>query len=478
MVKKSTKVLSLVFAAAVALVLLLGMPSSTSEGATYNINAPGDWAGPLILADGDILNIAAAAGSPPGDFVIYIAADANVRINGAGNTINNVRLADDPGDTVAHTVTINNLNISTTAGEGYINVKGVLNVIGTNSITAGTNTGIYNNTLGPVTIKAENNGTLNVTSSSLSAIFSAGLILQQGVTVNLTGGNSGSLLASDGVTMSPGTTLILKNNMLLTDFTQKFVMSAAGNQWVVTDATIVSPATATSSTANIKIAMGGATGKIVLASQPGITGPTAGSLTEGYAASESAAFTLTGSPLPTVTVAADAKITWNNTTKKLNVAPGLAAGIYPVVLTASNGFDPAATANFELTVVTGVTVTGVTVAPSAVDVVKGGTQTFTATVTGTGSPATTVTWTVTGGITGTSIDSAGVLTVAEGETAATLTVKATSTVDTTKSGTATVTVTEPASEKSGTSIWLWISIAVVIIIIVVYVLFTFVLKKP
>ena len=86
-------------------------------------------------------------------------------------------------------------------------------------------------------------------------------------------------------------------------------------------------------------------------------------------------------------------------------------------------------------------VTGVTVSPGTATVQKGTTQQFSATVTGTNSPAQTVTWSVTGGKTGTSITS-GLLTVASDETAATLTVTATSTVDAAKSGTATVTVTD------------------------------------
>jgi uncharacterized protein YjdB len=86
------------------------------------------------------------------------------------------------------------------------------------------------------------------------------------------------------------------------------------------------------------------------------------------------------------------------------------------------------------------TVTGVTVSPATASVAKGGTQTFSATVAGTGSPAQTVTWSVSGG-TGTTISAGGILSVAAGESATTLTVTATSTVDTTKSGTATVTVT-------------------------------------
>jgi hypothetical protein len=82
----------------------------------------------------------------------------------------------------------------------------------------------------------------------------------------------------------------------------------------------------------------------------------------------------------------------------------------------------------------------VSVTPSTPGVAKGGTKQFTASVTGPDSPAQTVTWSVPGGGTGTGITSDGLLTVAAGETAETLTVKATYTVDTTKFGTATVTV--------------------------------------
>jgi len=89
------------------------------------------------------------------------------------------------------------------------------------------------------------------------------------------------------------------------------------------------------------------------------------------------------------------------------------------------------------------TVTSVTVSPSTASVIKGGTQQFTATVTGTNSPAQTVNWTVTGGGTGTTIANNGILSVAAGETIGThLTVTATSTVDTAKSGAATVTVAD------------------------------------
>jgi formylglycine-generating enzyme required for sulfatase activity len=85
-------------------------------------------------------------------------------------------------------------------------------------------------------------------------------------------------------------------------------------------------------------------------------------------------------------------------------------------------------------------VTGVTISPPTASVNKGGTETFTATVEGTGNPTQTVSWTVEGGGAETAISPAGVLTVDVNETALSLTVRATSTVDNTKSGTAVVTV--------------------------------------
>jgi len=93
-------------------------------------------------------------------------------------------------------------------------------------------------------------------------------------------------------------------------------------------------------------------------------------------------------------------------------------------------------------------VTSVTVSPNPVSIAKGGVQQFTATVNGTGSPAQMVSWTVTGGGAGTSIDaSTGVLQVASNETATSLTVKATSTHDKSKSGTAIATVSSTVEKE-------------------------------
>ncbi|NCC16401.1 MAG: hypothetical protein EOM28_08645 [Clostridia bacterium] len=98
-----------------------------------------------------------------------------------------------------------------------------------------------------------------------------------------------------------------------------------------------------------------------------------------------------------------------------------------------------ATANYETISATYI---GVTVTPSAVMVQKGKTYHFGAIVNGAYNPSQAVTWTVEGGNSTTAIGTDGKLTIAANETAATLTVRATSVADTSKSGTATVTVTQ------------------------------------
>lgn len=107
-------------------------------------------------------------------------------------------------------------------------------------------------------------------------------------------------------------------------------------------------------------------------------------------------------------------------------------------------------------------VTGVTVSPSHPSVRTGATVDFRAAVHGTGSPSQKVTWAVSGNkSSGTSIDSAGRLTVAADETAVTLTVTATSSVDGSKSGTAAVKVKQASHSASGGrgfSLWHFLSL--------------------
>lgn len=87
-------------------------------------------------------------------------------------------------------------------------------------------------------------------------------------------------------------------------------------------------------------------------------------------------------------------------------------------------------------------ITSVTVSPSTATVAKGNGSQFTATVVNTGFAPKEVIWTVEGGEdAGTVISNTGLLSVSPNETATSLTVKATSSFDSTKSSSAAVTVT-------------------------------------
>jgi len=593
MVKKSTKVLSLVFAAALALVLLIGVSPTTSEGAgtAYVIDGvTTNWTHlPASLQNDDILTIMAAAGSPSGDTVINIAANANVTIIGAGNLITNLRIAENSSDTQVHTVTLQNLKIKANAAEGYIHYMGSINVTGAVEINGVSACGIYSqNSTSTLTITSANNGTLTAKGGSNSGIHTSKLSIQgsarvsavgdgsgnsginlgggspsinvgENAILNITGGVAGNaitngsaalwitcngiingnavnyglysigavtvtgsgalnltatdpigvgiqaasisisgvglladattgislsgaaeiiltdgatlntkqvvLSAGSGFTMTPGTLVYYTNNSGALQTFPYTMSSAGGNQWVLSNATFASSSTLTSNPANIAVA-DGLTGTIKLVSQPGMVGPTTGILQVGYSAAETAAFTFTGAPTPAVTkVSGDAKITWNATTNKINVAPGLAVNTYTAVFSLNNGFTPAPTFTYTLTVSeSGITVT---VSPATANVEKGTTKAFTATVAGPGSPAQTVTWTVAGNAdAGTTISSAGVLTVAAGETATTLTVTAKSTVDTTKTGTATVTVKEPGGGGGSNTVLIIVVVAVVLLALV------------
>jgi hypothetical protein len=104
-------------------------------------------------------------------------------------------------------------------------------------------------------------------------------------------------------------------------------------------------------------------------------------------------------------------------------------------------------ANQDLILVTVITVDTVTISPANTSVDRGGTQTFSAEVTGNGNPAQTVTWGVSGNhSSGTTISAAGILSVAANEMQPSLTIEAASTVNPNVVGTTTVTVTMSATE--------------------------------
>jgi formylglycine-generating enzyme required for sulfatase activity len=166
----------------------------------------------------------------------------------------------------------------------------------------------------------------------------------------------------------------------------------------------------------------------------------------------SATVTGTGTPAAvTWTVAGAVKTgTAISATGLLTVAGDEEAGSLTVVATTAAGQTGAAA----VTVTGTATVSGVTVSPADVTVAKGGTEQFSAAVAGTGNPVQAVTWTVAGAAkAGTAISATGLLAVAADETAASFTVKATSTADGSKSGTATVRVfATPAKYRGMVSI--------------------------
>ena len=90
---------------------------------------------------------------------------------------------------------------------------------------------------------------------------------------------------------------------------------------------------------------------------PTIEGSATMSLTFGYAATSTAAFEIGGLPEPKVTIeSSTTSITWNEVTQKLNIAAGLSANTYTVVLKATNDIEPDATFTFKLTVQSGGTI--------------------------------------------------------------------------------------------------------------------------
>ena len=78
--------------------------------------------------------------------------------------------------------------------------------------------------------------------------------------------------------------------------------------------------------------------------EPEFTGPTSLTLMEGYAATSTDVYTVTGYPEPTVVkTGGDPRIVWNNADMRVDIAAGLTQGTYSIRLEASNGVGSEAT---------------------------------------------------------------------------------------------------------------------------------------
>jgi hypothetical protein len=74
-------------------------------------------------------------------------------------------------------------------------------------------------------------------------------------------------------------------------------------------------------------------------------------LTTGYTATSTDPFTITGTtPVKVTKLSGDDHITWNNSTRRLDIAAGLPAGVYEVKLQATNSASSNHTFTFTLTV--------------------------------------------------------------------------------------------------------------------------------
>jgi hypothetical protein len=143
----------------------------------------------------------------------------------------------------------------------------------------------------------------------------------------------------------------------------------------------------------------------------------------------------------TVSGSTNTAVTWSATGGSVSptglyTAPGT-AGSYTV--TATSAADTTKSASATVTV-SAAPLVSITISPTSASLLTGGTQQFTAMVTGTANTA--VTWSATGG----TISSSGLYTAPN--TGGTLTVTATSAADTTKSASATVTVSAPTLSVS------------------------------
>ena len=317
------KQLGFVLALILCGVLSVGVaPKASAVGMVYNINAVTGWPtiGNITLNDGDTLNIAPDAGSPTSATVIIIAANANVTINGGGVMRTNVRIYESPSDTVPHSVTINDLQVTAPTGTRvYIEYLGTINLVGTNVFVGATNyialqasasgsvSSITSSTGGTLTVSSANTtsydllkantlniqGTAHVTASStigkaVHAVDAVNIDVGASLTAIATndaaiGGtslvvtNNGLLTISGGTTIYPalcgasGSPTVKMGGGAVTSITSaliedhSFIMiPASGFQWQLSGgASLVSPSTVMSSPASISVA-GGSTGVVKL----------------------------------------------------------------------------------------------------------------------------------------------------------------------------------------------------------------------
>ncbi|WP_409345211.1 Ig-like domain-containing protein [Paenibacillus sp. MBLB4367] len=274
-------------------------------------------------------------------------------------------------------------------------------------------------------------GTATITVTAAPAINSVTVIPSAASVVQ---GGSKQLTASVDAVGGAATSVTWKSN------DAKVAVSSTGNVTIAADATPGDyTITATSTVNNSKTG----TATITVTAAPAINSvsviPSTASVVQGESKQLTASVDAVGGAATTVAwSSSDAgnKVTVNST-GNVTVAADASPGDYTI--TATSTADTGKTGTATITVTAAPAINSVTVIPNAASVVQGGSKQLTASVDAVGGAVTSVTWKSNDAKV--AVSSTGNVTVAADATPGDYTIKATSTVDTGKTGTATITVT-------------------------------------
>jgi len=284
-----------------------------------------------------------------------------------------------------------NGTINTSGRVGGIINQGVLTITGTGKLTATSPSviPIYSQSIEIIGAEVE---AVGVNAQGLNVHSGYNVALTDGATLKVTGGvksYSSDMSGESGYVLDPGTTLTLTNSYPGPE-SVKFYRGLIGNNWMLSGGAYIGMISGSNSGPDIIVIAPGGTGTISILSYPEIRPPETLALTEGYTAASTGVFTIKGQPAPTVTkTSGDSLITWNNTTKTLDVAAGLTAGNYLVGLTASNGDGPDVSIVYMVKVYPAASssASAVQAASATIDPITSGTGTFTPTAVGLGGEA-------------------------------------------------------------------------------------------
>ena len=270
------------------------------------------------------------------------------------------------------TLTLSGVNHTTSADRALrLPAYATINLIGANAITS-----TFSGTTSSTALSAGNltiggNGSLTATGGQVTAAMAsngvnlggADLIIRD--TANVTFASYAAApafgygIANTNLVLNGGTVTAIGNRQA---FNPAGYTVPSGYKYYMNTTTAPSGTELTGNGTTTKIDSTQRYAKIVYVAPPPvaptITGPTSMALHPDYTQFQTGAFTVTGSPVPTVTITSgDAKFVWNDAQKRLTINPGLAVGDHIAVLTASNGVTPDATLTYTFTVVPPYTIT-------------------------------------------------------------------------------------------------------------------------